>query len=127
MFNVLAPEIMRHLLENLVFIELRKRGLRENENILYYEENHREIDFVIVDKGIVRQLIQVTYNLRYDDKKQWKGEVETLAEVSKKLRCRNLLIVTWSQEDEIVVGKAKVKVLPLWKWILYHLPSIRVL
>lgn len=84
MFNVLAPEIMRHLLENLVFIELRKRGLRENENILYYEENHREIDFVIVDKGIVRQLIQVTYNLRYDDKKQWKGEVETLAEVSKK-------------------------------------------
>jgi len=126
-FNVLTPEIMGHLLENLVFIELRKKGLRENENIFYYKENHKEIDFVIVDKGIVRQLIQVTYNLRYDDKKQWKREVETLAEVSKKLRCRNLLIVTWSQEGEIVVGKAKVKVLPLWKWILYHLPSIRVL
>jgi len=126
-FNVLTPEIMGHLLENIVFIELRKKGLRENENIFYYKENHKEIDFVIVDKGIVRQLIQVTYNLRYDDKKQWKREVETLAEVSKKLRCRNLLIVTWSQEGEIVVGKAKVKVLPLWKWILYHLPSIRVL
>ncbi len=123
-FNILTPEILGRLLENLVFIELRKKGLRENENIFYYKENHKEIDFVIVDKGVIRQLIQVTYNLRYDDKKQWKRKVETLVEISKKFRCRNLLIITWSQEDEIVVGKTKVKVLPLWKWILYHLPSV---
>ncbi|RLE93037.1 MAG: ATP-binding protein [Thermoprotei archaeon] len=117
-YNVITPEMQGQLLENLVFMELRKRGFIENENIFYYKINDNEVDFIIVDKGEVKQLIQVTYYLRYDDREQWKREVKTLVKASKELKCKKLVIVTWSQEDKILEDNREIEVKPLWRWLI---------
>ncbi|MCD6476751.1 MAG: ATP-binding protein, partial [Candidatus Aenigmarchaeota archaeon] len=96
--------------ENVVALKL-KRDKKE----IYYWKNKGEIDFVIKEGLKVKQLIQVCYNINKETKKH---EIKALIEASKKLRCRNLLIITEDYESEEKINKKKIKFIPLWKWLL---------
>ena len=50
-------------LENIVYIELLRRYKDENINVFYYRDNF-EVDFIIVDKTKVLELIQVTLDMK---------------------------------------------------------------
>ena len=108
-----------HLMENIVFMELKRRGYVENRNLFYWKNNRGlEIDFITTKNGRVNQLIQVTYELKEYDRRQFNREVKPLIKASKTLQCRNALIITWDQEDTIKHGNLTIKVKPLWKWLL---------
>jgi len=49
------------ILENIVFLELRKRGFVENENLFYVKGKNYEVDFLIFGEN--KELIQVCYEL----------------------------------------------------------------
>ena len=117
-YSIHTTELYGRLLENLVFMELRKKGVKENQDIFYYRENGREVDFIVLEEDRVKQLIQVTYHLEYDNREQWRREVETLFKASKTLACKNLQIITWSQEDKIRKNNKTIEIIPVWKWIL---------
>jgi len=104
------------LLENLVFIELVRRGYTVNENLFYWK-NHagKEVDFILWRRNKVEQLIQVCYELTPKNEKR---EVMSLVKASNELNCRKLLILTWDQEGEITKKGKKVGIVPLWKWLL---------
>ena len=103
------------LLENLVFLELLRRKNKVGDNIFYYRSrNDRETDFVIREKFHVRQLIQVCYDMTA--KKTLKREVESITECAGELKCDNLLIITWDQEDVIEKDGKKIYVVPYYKW-----------
>ena len=103
------------LLENLVFLELLRRKNKVGDNIFYYRSrNDRETDFVIREKFHVRQLIQVCYDMTA--KKTVKREVESITECAGELKCDNLLIITWDQEDVIEKGGKTINVVPYYKW-----------
>ena len=103
------------LLENLVFLELLRRKNKVGEIIFYYRSrNDRETDFVIREKFHVRQLIQVCYDMTA--KKTVKREVESITECAGELKCDNLLIITWDQEDVIEKGGKTINVVPYYKW-----------
>ena len=115
-------EDMGKLMENAVFLELKRR---QNENpwleIYYYRDyQQREVDFVLKRGLAVEQLIQVTY--ASDRAGIGKREAEALLKVSSEFKCKNLTIITWDYEGELaltVENKHKqINCIPLWKWLI---------
>ncbi len=101
------------LMENAVFLELRRR---EKELYYFKDERGREVDFVVVEDGIVSGLIQVSYSL--DEPETFEREVSALMSASEKLNCDSLTIINWERDDTIEVEGKKVRLLPLWKFLL---------
>ncbi len=113
-----AFELSRNLgrlLENLIFMELLKRGydLKKYELFYYRSKNNREIDFVC-RKGIkVEQLIQVCYDM--SSPKTRNREIDSLIQCSKELNC-HLTVITWNEEASIEIDGEIINIVPLWKW-----------
>ncbi len=106
------------LMENAVFLEVKRK---QNENplleIYYYKDyQQREVDFVLKEGLEVKQLIQVTY--ASDSDEIGKREADALLKVSSELKCKNLIIITWDYEDELVVKNKRIRCIPLWKWLI---------
>ncbi len=114
LINVFAhktSEDMGRLMENLVFMDLRRR-YRENEGIFYYTtRGNREVDFLIREGGRIKQLIEVTYDL--DDE-----HIRKMFTALEELRAKNGVIVTWDTIDTIRQGNREVNVIPLWRWLI---------
>lgn len=98
------------ILENLVFIELRRR----NKDVYYYS-NKNECDFLIRDGTRVREAIQVCYI--FDENNRGR-EVNGLVEVMDKFNLKQGWILTQEQEEEMMIAGRKIKLMPVWKWLL---------
>jgi len=100
-------------MENTVFLKLQRKT---NElpllNIFFFKNQQGEVDFVLKEGLEIKQLIQVTYT---SNKKR---EIKALLKASELLKCKNLLVITWDLEDELVINGKKVVFKPLWKWLL---------
>jgi len=104
-------------IENLVFLELKRKGLKENKNIFYLKlNNDGEVDFLIKEGLETKQLIQVTYASNKDEIE--KREIKALKKASDLLDCKNLVCITWDYEDELKEEGKTIKFIPLWKWLL---------
>jgi predicted AAA+ superfamily ATPase len=114
-------ENLGRLYENLVAIELKKQEIDGKINFYYWKNpQQEEVDFVI-KKGLrVKQLIQVCYDL--EDSETKSREIRALLKASEELKCKELLIITskkdGEEESEWFGIKAKIKFIPLWKWLL---------
>lgn len=111
------------LMENVVFLELlRKTNVKPLMEIFYFKDyQQREVDFVVKEGTDVKQLIQVSYTSERDEIEN--RELKSLLKASELLKCRNLLCITWDYEGEEIVGKRKIKFMPLWKWLIEKLLS----
>jgi predicted AAA+ superfamily ATPase len=102
-----------HLLENLVFIELRRR-YRE---IFYYKtKSAREVDFVVPRRNRSPLLIQVCESLADDGTR--KRELRALTEAMAELGINEGMIVTRTESDQINENGAEIHVLPVWRFLL---------
>lgn len=98
-------------LENLVFLELKRRG----KDIYYYKTiNNLEVDFFL--RGKKPELIQVSWNLAGEKTKE--REVKALLGAMDELKLKQGLLLTDSEEDILEYGKKKIIVKPAWKWLL---------
>ncbi|MFA6992766.1 MAG: ATP-binding protein [Candidatus Gracilibacteria bacterium] len=105
------------LMENLVFIELVKRGNQPNRELFYYKtRNDREIDFVLKDGYKVTELLQVSYDLSHQEVLE--REVKALVEAGKELDVSKLTILTWNEKREIQKDSVTIFVVPLYEWLL---------
>jgi len=98
------------MLENMVFLDLRRR----HKDIFYFQEKG-ECDFVVKEGTKITKAIQVCFELNEDNKKR---EIDGLAEALEKFRLKEGLILTYNQTDELRIGNKTVKVLPVYKWML---------
>ena len=98
------------LLENLIFLELRRR----NKKIFYNRDNY-ECDFIIQEKEKIVRAVQVTENLNADNEKR---EVEGILEAMNKFKLKEGFIITLDEERDIEIKGKKIHVLPVWKWLL---------
>ena len=103
------------ILENLVFIELKRNG-----NDIYYFSEKGECDFLIKRKIKIEEAMQVCYDLNEKNKKR---ELDGLMEAMEKFKLKEGLILTYDQEDELEIKNKKVKILPVWKWLLASSPA----
>ena len=99
------------LLENLVFMHLRRKGFAPG---YYVASNGNEVDFVLPgEEGSQRRLIQVCWD--FQDPATRKREVQGLLSAMKELEVSQGTIVTWFDED---ASNESVQIVPAWKWIL---------
>ncbi|MEM2089149.1 MAG: ATP-binding protein [Thermoproteota archaeon] len=115
-----TTETLGRLMENTVFVELlrRKAYYFEDQEIYYWKDHQQnEVDFIVKEGHDIKQLIQVTYASDENDVK--KREIGSLLKASKELKCNNLLIITWDYEDKIRIDNKVIKLVPLWKWLLF--------
>jgi len=104
-----TSEDLGRILENIVFLELRK----DAEEIFYFDEEY-ECDFV-VKKGNNFFPYQVCYELNEDNRQR---EIEGLIECCKRLKQKKGMLLTEGQEEQIVREGINIAVLPVWKWLL---------
>ena len=98
------------MLENLVFLTLR----RDYKDIFYFQEKN-ECDFVIKEKDKITHIFQVCFDLNEDNKDR---EINGMIEALEKFDLKEGIILTYKQEDEFKVKNKRIKVLPVWKWLL---------
>lgn len=98
------------ILENMVFIELKRTGYE-----IFYYENKNECDFVIKDENKIIGAIQVCYMFHKDNKKR---EINGLLEAMDKFHLKTGILLTSEQEDEISAHNKKIIVMPVWKWMV---------
>lgn len=119
MLSFRTSENKGRLMENLTLIELlRRKSYEVNGWEIYYWKDHQqaEVDFVIKEGPRVRQLIQVTDVSGIDEID--KREIKSLLKASELLNCKNLMILTWDAEDALEKDGKKIKLVPLWRWLL---------
>lgn len=99
------------LLENAVYLELRKRY---GQDSVFFYKGVKECDFVVREKNSPKQVIQVAYSITGDNKKR---ELDGLLEALEKFKLDCGLIITNDQEDALSIGGRKITLKPAWKWI----------
>jgi len=98
-------------LENLVFIELLRKG-----HEVYFHQGKKECDFII-KKGLnITQAIQVCRTLQDEETK--KRELEGLKEALETYGLNEGMILTEDEEYEITSQGRRIMVQPVWKWLL---------
>lgn len=98
-------------LENLVFLELKRRG-----NEIYYYKNKKECDFLIKDKARIIQAIQVSKDIEPGKNKD--RELGGLMEAMAEFNLKEGTILTQFQEDSFQENGYTVNIVPIWKWLL---------
>ncbi len=99
------------LLENLVFLELKRK-----EKEIYYHYDNKECDFILLNKGKITHAIQVTDNL--NNEKTRIREIEGLIDAMKTYKLKEGLILTDDESNEFVQEGFKITVKPIWRWLL---------
>lgn len=98
------------LLENLVFIELKRR-----DNEVFYHSGRGECDFLLRNGSTVVQAIQVCHTLTGTNQKR------VLAGLLEAMELHNLnegLILTTNREEQIKVSDKVIHIKLVWKWLL---------
>lgn len=100
------------LLENIVFIELKRRNYD-----VYYHKGDKECDFIAKKSGEPILAIQVCLHL--DSAETRTREIEGLREALKTYQLEMGLIITTADSDLIALEEGViVKVMPIWQWLL---------
>ena len=97
-----------HLLENLVFIALRRHFPQ-----IHYYEGTGECDFVVLENGIPTRLFQVCSELNADNMQR---EINGLEEAMRNLSIPKGTIITQNQNDHFQTETGNIEVLPFWEW-----------
>jgi len=116
LFYLRFTESKGNLMENTVALELLKRGFTPGKNLFYYSKDDFEVDFILKQGLRIKQLIQVCYSL--EDEKTRNRETKALLKASDELKCNDLLILTWDEEEEQTINNKKIIFMPLWKWLI---------
>ncbi len=102
-----------HLLENCIFMELRRR----NANISYLKTaSGYETDFAADYPDGSVSAIQVSADI--SDPATLAREGRALFEAGPMLPGASLVLINLSEEDEIEYNGATISVIPAWKWLL---------
>lgn len=99
------------LLENIVFLQLKMGGQE-----IYFHKDQKECDFVIRKSNRIVQAIQVTMSL--SEEKVREREINGLIEAMESYGLQEGLILTENEQSTLEVGGFKIKVVPVWKWLL---------
>ncbi len=102
-----SPDLGRKL-ENAVFWELR----RQFAELYYYNENHKECDFVVCQNSMPVQLIQVCWQLNAENIAR---ERDGLLDAMNFFGFEQGKIITLNQEDKMIIDGKTIEVVPFFQ------------
>ena len=103
-------------LENVVCVELMRRYKPMFCDVFYYKDTSSQVDFVVAKDGNVRELIQVSYDI--SNEKTRKREIRGLKNAAKQLKCNNLTLITFEDNETIEEDGLTINVIPATEWLL---------
>lgn len=109
--RVISPSFSQDFgrkLENAVFWELR----RQFSELYYYNENNKECDFVVCKNNSPLQLIQVCWQLNAENTAR---ERDSLLDAMNFFKFDKGTIITFDQQDKMIIEGKVIEVLPFWK------------
>jgi len=98
------------ILENIVFLELLRRGKE-----VFYHSSKNECDFVIKEGLEIVEAIQVSYMINVSNEQR---EYAGLQEAMQTYKLQKGLLLTYDTENTSPSGRGEIKVKPVWKWLL---------
>ena len=104
-----SSEDSGRVLENVVFLELRRNA----EEIFYFDEE-KECDFVAKEKDGFFPY-QVCFELTEKNRER---ELGGLVSCCKWLKIKEGVLLTNDQEEEIKINRIKIRIFPVWKWLI---------
>jgi len=104
-------------LENVVAIELKRRSYAEHFEFYYWDNYHKECDFVIKRTQKITDAYQVCHELTFENRDR---EINGLIAALKEFNLKEGIILTASTEDSIEEEGFTIKILPIWKWLLTY-------
>ena len=114
--NALAGENLGWRLETIVYLELRRRIKKEEEDIYYFDNGNTEVDFIVCNGNKATGVYQVSYNI--ENPKTRRREINGAITAAKTTKCSNVYILTDHQSETIVQNGIKIKAMPVWEWIV---------
>lgn len=100
------------LLENAVYLELRRRGYE-----IFYFEGRRECDFIARDGDERLFAVQASFDLNEGNRER---EIGGLVEACKWIGAGEGTIITYDEEEEQTLDGVDVKIVPVWRWMVKH-------
>ncbi|MDP2336748.1 MAG: ATP-binding protein [Bacteroidota bacterium] len=99
------------ILENIVFLELLRRG-----KAVYYHSEKKECDFLIKEGLDIVEAIQITYQLNEINHER---EYQGLQEAMQTYNLKEGLVLYFNIEKSFISHNyVGIKVMPVWKWLL---------
>lgn len=104
------------LLENLAFMELRRRGLRAGIELFYYvTTTGYEVDFLSRNDGKTLEMLQVSLSL--ESQKTLERELRSLVQAAEELKCRKLtILVGEGHAQTLTFDKHQIEITPMREW-----------
>ena len=99
-------------LENLVFIELRRRGCQ-----LFYHSDNKECDFIVRNGTHITQVYQVTVSLSLSPQTR-EREIAGLMEAMISYQLNEGYIITMEEKEELNLQGHDIHIIPAWEWML---------
>ena len=112
--NAFAGENLGWRLETIVLLHLIRKCNYEGLDVYYLKDRSGECDFVVCDGNKVLQCIQVSYDI--SNEKTRKREINGLLLAHKQTKCKNLLLLTDHEYQEIKIGDMPVTIKPVYEW-----------
>ena len=100
-----------HLLENLIYWELRRQG----KELYYFKEDNAECDFIVKKNEKIEQVIQVCYELSHENRER---EIRGIKEAMDFFKIDKGLIISFNQRDVFMHNGKRLEVLPAWEFLI---------
>ena len=93
-----------------------------SQELFYLRENRSyEVDFAVVDRGHVTQLVQVTYDFSNPSTRLYNREIGGLLKGATATHCNNLtLIMMQGESHDIKEGDYTIHCITAPEWLLHH-------
>jgi predicted AAA+ superfamily ATPase len=98
------------ILENIVFLELLRRGKE-----VYYHSGKKECDFVVKEGLNIVEAIQVSYQVNGNN---YEREYQGLQEAKHTYNLKEGLMLINDIEESNIPNNNGIKVMPVWEWLL---------
>lgn len=113
--NTISSQNMGWRLENVVFLELKRRAESNYKELFYYRDRSFEVDFVVANGTNVEELYQICYDM--SSEKTREREIKGLLRGARALGCYKLTIITFSQEETIMLDNMVIEVVSAARWL----------
>jgi len=98
------------ILENIVFLELLRRGKE-----VYYHSGKKECDFVVKEGLEIVEAIQVAYLVNANN---YEREFQGLQEAMDTYNLKEGIMIIYDIEESFIPNNVGIKIIPVWKWLL---------
>lgn len=115
--DAFAGENLGWRLETVVYIELLRRRKANDWDIYYYTDRTTECDFLLCKGNQTVKAIQVSYDI--SDSKTRKRETAGLLATARKTGCKDLVLLTDHQYEELEMGSLKITIRPVYDFLLF--------